>query len=91
MARLVAFYRRTRPGVVGWRPVAALAPEVAITARPAVAWLHWVLGCAAVYLSLFGIGQVLLGSFTAGVFMIGGAAACGGVLLRGLGRDEATP
>jgi Na+/proline symporter len=91
MATLVAFYRRTRPGVMGWGPVAALAPEVTIAARPAVAWLHWVLGCASIYLSLFGTGQLLLGSVAAGVLMIGGAAACGGVLLRGLGRGEATP
>jgi Na+/proline symporter len=88
MATLVAFYRRTRPGVAGWRPVAALAPEVTVTARPAVAWLHWALGCATIYLALFGSGQLLLGSAAVGVLLLGGAVVCGLILLRGLGRDE---
>lgn len=81
---LVAFYRRTRPGRAGWRPVAALAPEVTIDARPAVALGHWALGCAAIYLSLFGLGRLLFGEAIQGGLFLSAAAACGWAIQRAM-------
>lgn len=73
---LVAFYRRTRPGRRGWRPIAALAPDVDVTARPAVALGQWALGCVAVYASLFGIGRLLFGAPVPGAMLLALALAC---------------
>jgi Na+/proline symporter len=61
-ATLQAFYRLVRPDVRGWQPVAAQVEADAITptrdlGRNLTAWM---LGCAMVYLCLFGTGKLLL-------------------------------
>jgi len=87
MRTLVSFYRLTRPGGRGWRPVAALAPEVPDESRLGLGLLQWALGCAMIYLSLFGAGQVLFGAPALGALMVGAAIACGAVVLRTM-REE---
>ena len=77
---LLKFYRRVRPAVTGWRPIAALAPDVS-PARPG--WYNlraWVLGCALVYCALFGTGKLLLGAWAAGIALVGGAGLAGWLL-----------
>jgi SSS family solute:Na+ symporter len=55
---LKRFYERVRPGGWGWEEVAGHADEEG----PGYAgFLQWVVGCAIVYLGLFGTGQLLLG------------------------------
>lgn len=81
---LVAFYRRTRPGRAGWRPIAALAPDVEIEARPAVALGQWVLGCAAVYASLFGVGRWLFGAAVEGSLLLVAALGCAWAIHRSM-------
>jgi Na+/proline symporter len=85
---LVRFYRRTRPGRAGWRPIAALAPDVRVSERPGVGLLQWGLGCAAVYCSLFGLGRLLFGSIVEGAVLLPVAAACAWGILRSI-RDAA--
>jgi Na+/proline symporter len=87
-ATLASFYRRTRPPRVGWRPIAALAPEVAADERLAPAALQWLLAVAAVYATLFGVGHLLFGAAPTGVLLLAGAAACGWGTLRLLGRES---
>ena len=59
---LLNFYRKVRPEIAGWRPIAALAPEVPATRDLGASLLNWVLGCALVYGALFGVGKLMLGS-----------------------------
>ena len=77
---LVAFYRRTRPSLAGWRPVAAMAPDV----RPSQAgWrngLDWICGVVLIYGWLFGIGKVVLGELGLGLSMIATGMAAGAVI-----------
>jgi hypothetical protein len=57
--RLVAFYRRVRPGGPGWRRVAALAggpPRESLRGLIGV----WVGGWILVYATLFGTGTLIL-------------------------------
>jgi Na+/proline symporter len=88
---LVSFYRRTRPGRAGWGPIAALAPDVEPDSRPGVALWQWLLGVAAVYASLFGVGQVLFGRSAIGALMLAGALLCAWGILRTLAEPEAVP
>jgi len=88
-ATLVSFYRHTRPGRTGWGPIAALAPDVESDTRLGLALWQWVLGVAAVYGSLFGIGQLIFGGRALGLAFLAGALACAWGILRTLG-DEAT-
>src|ERR1019366_8024432 len=59
-ATLVAFFRRTHPGILGWRRIAALAPDVRPDAGGARNLIDWIAGCALVYGILFGVGKLLL-------------------------------
>lgn len=85
-ATLVAFYRKVRPSVAGWGPVARLAPDV----RPSsdLAWnlLDWLCGCVLVYGSLFGIGKVILKEYGTGLMFILAALLAGGVIIKDLSR-----
>ncbi|MGH7505081.1 MAG: sodium:solute symporter family protein, partial [Longimicrobiales bacterium] len=60
---LIAFYRRVRPGGIGWRRVAATAgfPHEPI-AGGALSWVNWLAGVVSVYATLFGVGKILFGS-----------------------------
>jgi hypothetical protein len=86
-ATLVAFYRRTRPGLAGWRPIAALAPDAVPDARPGVALWQWALGVAAVYFTLFGVGQILFGPTGLGALMLCGGLLCAWGILRTLAAE----
>src|SRR5882724_1657474 len=57
---LVAFYRRTRPSVAGWRPIAALAPEIKPVNDLMANAVDWIAGLVLIYGVLFGTGKLLL-------------------------------
>lgn len=71
---LRAFYARVRPGGPGWRPVAREAPSRERLGRRL---LEWAGGCVSVYLALFGLGTLLLGSPWLGVLELGGSILVG--------------
>src|SRR5450631_2083419 len=73
---LLKFYRKVRPQVTGWRPVARLAPEVPATRDLGRNLLSWMLGCAMVYLALFGSGKLLLGNLGMGSVLMLLAGVC---------------
>jgi len=77
---LVAFYRRTRPSLAGWRPVAAAAPDVKPSRDGWRNLLDWLCGVVLVYGWLFGIGKVVLGELGPGLLMIGTGMAAGAVI-----------
>ena len=76
-ARLLEFYRRVRPGVAGWKRIGALAPEVTPIHDGWYNLLDWLLGCLMVYMTLFGIGKLLLGSPGVGCTFLGIAVISG--------------
>jgi Na+/proline symporter len=84
---LLQFYRSVRPQVTGWQSIANLAPEVPPTRDLGQNLLCWVLGCAMVYLALFGLGHVLLGPFWEGVLLLLISAVCAGVLYSNIHRS----
>jgi Na+/proline symporter len=88
-AVLVAFYRKVRPQVSGWRRVAALAPDVRPTRDLGRNLLLWLLGCTMVYAALFGIGQLCFGRLATGGALLG-LCAVSAALMNALLR-RATP
>ena len=76
-SKLVDFYRRVRPGTFGWTRVAALAPEVPVTHEGWYNLLDWFLGCLMVYMALFGIGKIILGSVGIGLAFLTISAVSG--------------
>jgi Na+/proline symporter len=75
--KLLEFYRRVRPGVTGWKEVARLAPEVPPSREGWYNLMEWLLGCLMVYMALFGIGKLLLGSTAMGILFLAVAATAG--------------
>jgi SSS family transporter len=88
---LVAFYRRTRPSRRGWTHIAVLAPEVTIEHNGWVSLRQWVMGCATVYLSLFGVGELLLGSTMRGAALVAASLLCGWGILHSLREPLTSP
>ncbi len=76
-SKLLEFYKRVRPGITGWKPIAALAPEIAPVHDVLYNLMDWLLGCLMVYMAMFGIGKLLLGSASTGVMFLAIAAAAG--------------
>jgi hypothetical protein len=63
--------------VTGWKQVAALAPEVPASRDGWYNLMDWLLGCLMVYMTLFGIGKLLLGSTGLGVLFLAVAVIAG--------------
>ncbi len=83
---LVRFYRRVRPHVTGWKPIARLAPEVPATRDLGRNLLAWLLGCAMVYATLFAIGQLCFGRIVSGLGLLGLAALCAALIYASILR-----
>jgi len=73
---LLAFYRKVRPDVRGWRAIAAKAPEVPATRDLGPNLTLWLLGCGMVYSALFGVGKLILHESGIGAVLCVVAVAC---------------
>jgi Na+/proline symporter len=82
--KLRAFYARVRPGGPGWR---AVVPDADADAALGPGLVLWAVGCAVVYLGLFGIGDVILGRPGRGALVIAAAIALSLYLVRGTRGD----
>jgi hypothetical protein len=90
---LVSFYRKTRPDVRGWQPIARLTPEVAANRDLGRNLIAWILGCAMVYLALFGLGKLILNQAGLGIVLLLSSVVCAFLLYneqsrRGWGAEE---
>ncbi|MGH7529101.1 MAG: sodium:solute symporter family protein [Gemmatimonadales bacterium] len=85
---LERFYRRVRPGGPGWRAVATRLGFGGDTIPGgALSWVNWVAGWVAVYATLFGIGQLLVGTLAWALVCGVIAAAAFMLIARNLRRD----
>ena len=81
---LLRFYRNVRPDVRGWKRIATQAPEVAPYRDIGSNLMAWVLGCAMVYMCLFGTGKILLHQPATGILLLAVSAICAVLLYRGV-------
>ncbi len=87
---LEAFYRRVRPGGIGWRPVSTrLGFGEDRIPGGALSWVNWVAGVVTVYAALFGVGAFLTGSRATGVVYSLVAIAAFLLIQRNLRADTA--
>ena len=66
---LLTFYRKVRPQITGWRPVAKLAGDVPVTSDLGRNLLSWILGCILIYSALFSIGKFCFGLYLQGLLL----------------------
>jgi hypothetical protein len=83
------FYRKVRPGGIGWRPVSTRLgfghdriPGGALSA------VNWVAGVVAVFTALFGVGEFLTGTALSGFLYCLVAIAAFMLIMRNLRADE---
>jgi SSS family solute:Na+ symporter len=85
---LQAFYRRVRPHGRGWAPVAAAVGLPAASGSLGGELLNALLGCVLIYASLFGVGEILLGSAARGAVLLIVAAIAAVAIARNLEAEE---
>ena len=90
--KLIAFYRRVRPEGPGWNGVAAEAglSESHAKGRLSLQFANWILGCAMIYGSLFGIGKLIFKEWGLGLLYLLVAIVAGVLITRNLSRGEMT-
>ena len=88
--KLVAFYRRVRPEGPGWTRIAAEAGLSGTHAqgRLSLQFANWILGCALIYGSLFGIGKLIFKEWASGSLYLLVAIVAGVLISRNLSRGE---
>jgi len=93
-AKLSAFYRRVRPGGIGWGTIASRHPEIEPDSGYWYLAGNWVSGVVLVYAALFGIGRIILGDYLKGfIYLFVGLAALWVIMrnLERLGWTESEP
>jgi solute:Na+ symporter, SSS family len=83
---LNSFYRKVRPQVTGWKPVAAAAPDIPETHDLGRNLWCWVLGTVMTYCALFGVGKLLLMHWALGALLLIVGAIAAGLISRELAR-----
>jgi SSS family solute:Na+ symporter len=86
---LLDFYRKVRPQVTGWRPVASMASDVEPTRNLARHLRMWMLGCSITYSTLFGAGKLLLRHFGPAMVLLALAVLSIALLYRELRQEWA--
>jgi solute:Na+ symporter, SSS family len=84
--RLLTFYRRVQPTALGWRRIAALAPEIKPVHDLGANTRDWLAGCAFVYCAMFAIGDLILQEWIPGVVLLILAGASGYFIYWSLSR-----
>ena len=89
-AKLIAFYQRVRPEGPGWNTIASEAGLAAAHAqgRLSLQIVNWILGCALIYGSLFGIGKLIFKEWVSGALFLLVAIVAGTLITRNLTRGE---
>ncbi|MGA9769383.1 MAG: sodium:solute symporter family protein [Blastocatellia bacterium] len=88
--KLVAFYLKVQPDGLGWKPVAAVAglSKHRRSGGLTVQFVNWLLGCALIYASLFGIGKLIFKEWAASLVYIAIAVAAAALISRNLSRID---
>jgi SSS family transporter len=83
------FYRKVRPGGIGWRQVSQrLGFGNDRIPGGSLSLVNWLAGVVAVYTALFGVGAFLTGSSRQGVLYMIVAATAFALIMRNLRADE---
>jgi SSS family solute:Na+ symporter len=83
---LIAFYRRTRPSLTGWAPIARHAPDVKVSRDGLANLRDWIAGCILIYGVLFGAGKLLLHETGTGLALLACGLAAGAVIYFDLSK-----
>ncbi len=83
---LVKFYRRVRPDVSGWKPIAALVKDESPTKDLGRNLVDWIIGCTMIYAALFGVGKFCILEFWQGSLFALVSISCAAFIYRSLNQ-----
>ncbi len=83
---LKRFYRQVHPGGIGWKPIAALLPDVQGDTGYGSLIRAWVSGIVLIYSALFGVGNLILGDVLIGAAYLAVALVAAWFISRILSR-----
>jgi Na+/proline symporter len=84
---LVKFYRRVRPDVSGWKPIAAIVKDLSPTKDLGRNLVDWIIGCSMVYAALFGVGKFCILEFWQGSLFAAVSISCAAFIYRSLNQS----
>ena len=84
---LLSFYRKVHPGGLGWRAVAAEAPDVISDSGFGRLFVDWICGVALVYATLFGIGKIIFAEWLPGFIYLAVAFIAAWIIWMDLKRQ----
>jgi SSS family solute:Na+ symporter len=84
--KLVKFYMRVHPGGKGWRKVSSMLPGITPDSGYAYLFSCWALGIVLVYMFLFGIGKIILGTYFIGVIYLVLGTIAGLLIMKNLDK-----
>ncbi len=87
-AKLVEFYRKTKPGGTGWKPVSLLADDPQDRGSFTGTLVQWAYGCLLIVGLTIGIGKLIIGYILTGSLWFCLAAASGWLVYRGLRKTQ---
>ncbi len=85
---LVRFYRKVRPELLGWGPVARMVPAEPVTRELGRNLVSWIVGCVLIYSTLFCIGELCFGRTGQGIVLGVVAAVCALVISKLMPRPS---
>lgn len=80
--KLADFFRKIRPGGLGWKKFSVVYPEVKSDKGYGNLFLCWFLGIVLVYMFLFGIGKFIFGEYGAAAVLISIGIAAGFIIFK---------
>jgi SSS family solute:Na+ symporter len=86
--KLLAFYKRTRPGGIGWKAIASKLPNVQADKNLTMAFINWLMGVVLVYSFLFGIGKLLFAEYGFAIVYFSASIIAIVVLNKSMNRIE---
>ena len=73
---LLRFFRKVRPGGIGWHRIAELAPEIRTDRNVVLSFITAIVASGVVYFTLPAVGAILFKEYTKGISLLVGAALC---------------
>lgn len=68
--KLIEFYKRTYPGGIGWKKIAAMVPERKAAGGFGRLFLNWIMGVIFIYTFLIGSGDLLFTEYVRGTLWL---------------------
>jgi hypothetical protein len=87
-AKLVDFYRRTRPGGAGWKPIERVIDDPGGGTPMKDSLLAWSQGCIFIIGLTLGTGKMLLGYYLSGSAWLLAGAISGWLVYKGFARGR---